>query len=251
MDNPSAPLADYFWIAGIEHITYDDPLPQQPQQLDDTIAEDGEGENDESPVATPSRATARHSRQNSANRLSALSKLSLSPSISGGEGRALEDIDGNTRSNRSSATIRPLPLPILGVENADENGIAGVNGSGGGEGIGFDGFPADFDFDQALLKFAAEREDFLDDLTFSAGARIHTRPPMVNPRAEKLRADDAEASGRKSPLRSIRGSIRGSIRRKMSFRDMNSAKKQPMPPRAGRYTLREVGFGIGARGLRN
>ena len=202
----------------------------QPQQLDDTIVEDGEGENTESPVTTPSRATARHSRQNSGNRLSTLSKLSLSPSLSGGEGRVLEDIDGNTRSNRSSATIRPMPQPNLGNGTTNENVTPTINGSGGGEGIGFDGFPVDFDFDEALLKFAAEREDFLDDLTFSAGAKVHTRPPMVNPRAEKLKADDADASGRKSPLRSIRGSIR----RKMSFRDMNSVKKQPMPPRAGR-----------------
>jgi hypothetical protein len=222
MDNSSTPLADYFWIAGIEHIAYDDvPAPQQSQQLDDTIAEDGEGEDTDTSVATPSRATARHSRQNSANRLSTISKLSLSPSLSGGEGRVLEDVDGNTRSNRSSATIRPIPPPNFGTSN--------TNGSGGGEGIGFDGFPADFDFDKALLKFAAERENFLDDLTFSAGAKIQSRPPMVNPRTEKLKAEDADASGRKSPLRSIRGSIR----RKMSFRDMSSVRKQPMPPRAG------------------
>ena len=230
MDNSSTPLADYFWIAGIEHIAYDDgPAPQQPQQLDDTIVEDGEGEDTDASVTTPSRATARHSRQNSANRLSTLSKLSLSPSLSGGEGRVLEDVDGNTRSNRSSATIRPIPPPNFGGGNANGNGLPGINGFGGGEGIGFDGFPADFDFDEALLKFAAERENFLDDLSFSAGAKIHTRPPMVNPRTEKLKADDADASGRKSPLRSIRGSIR----RKMSFRDMSSVRKQPMPPRAG------------------
>ncbi|SPQ27387.1 22ee5aae-952e-413d-bb58-b9386a89eec4 [Thermothielavioides terrestris] len=236
MDNSSTPLADYFWIAGIEHITYDDgpalQQPQQPQQLDDTIVEDGEGEATESSVATSSRATARHSRQSSANRLSTLSKLSLSPSLSGGEGRVLEDVDGNTRSNRSSATIRPNPPPNLGSTNTNGNGSGapvspGVHGSSGGEGIGFDGLPADFDFDAALLKFAAERENFLDDLNFSAGAKIQARPPMVNPRAEKLKADEADQIGKKSPLRSIRGSIR----RKMSFRDMSSVRKQPMPPR--------------------
>jgi hypothetical protein len=238
MDNSSTPLADYFWIAGIEHITYDDgpalQQPQQPQQLDDTIVEDGEGEATESSVATSSRATARHSRQSSANRLSTLSKLSLSPSLSGGEGRVLEDVDGNTRSNRSSATIRPNPPPNLGSTNTNGNSSGapvspGVHGSSGGEGIGFDGLPADFDFDAALLKFAAERENFLDDLNFSAGAKIQARPPMVNPRAEKLKADEADQIGKKSPLRSIRGSIR----RKMSFRDMSSVRKQPMPPRTG------------------
>ncbi|KAJ4307098.1 hypothetical protein N0V88_000474 [Collariella sp. IMI 366227] len=232
MDNPSAPLADYFWIAGIEHIAYDDGLtsaPPPPQQLDDTIVEDGEGEDTESPAATPARATARHSRQNSANRLSTLSQLSLSPSLSGGEGSVLDDTDGNTRSNRSSATIRPIPPLNFGAANTNGDIFPGINGFGGGNGIGFDGLPADFDFDKALLKFAAERENFLDDLSFSAGAKLQSRPPMVNPRTEKLKAEEAE-SGRKSPLRSIRGSIR----RKMSFRDMSSVRKQPMPPRAAK-----------------
>ncbi|KAK4222495.1 AEX-3 domain-containing protein [Podospora fimiseda] len=235
MDNPSAPLADYFWIAGIENITYDtyDDAPVSQLDVDDTIAEDGEGEGESESeaetIVTPLRsASARHSRKNSANRLSAMSKLSLTNSLSGTDGRALEDVDGTTKSNRSSATIRPNPPPSLNLTNV--NGVNGANNglSPGGEGIGFDGFPADFDFDKALIKFAAERENFLDDLSFSAGAKLQSRPPMVNPRTERLKAEDAE-SGRKSPLKSIRGSIR----RKMSFRDMSSVRKQPTTPRAG------------------
>ncbi|KAK0612871.1 AEX-3 domain-containing protein [Bombardia bombarda] len=204
MDNSSTPLADYFWIAGIENISYDDGTGTE---LDDTIVEDGEepepqadSQGDTSIVSSP-RGKARHSRQNSANRLSTLSKLSLNLSLS-------DEIDGNTRSNRSSATIRP----------ANAMGLL----------PGTDSFMPDFDFDKALIKFAAERENFLDDLTFSAGAKIQSRPPMVNPRAERLRADEAEQSGRKSPLRSIKGSIR----RKMSFRDMTSVRKQPITPKA-------------------
>jgi hypothetical protein len=80
----------------------------------------------------------------------------------------------------------------------------------------------DFDFDKALVKFAAEREVFLEDLSFSAGAKVQARAPMVNPRAERIKAEESD-SGRLSPLRSIKGSIR----RKMSFRDMNSVRKQP------------------------
>ncbi|KAL2265623.1 hypothetical protein VTJ83DRAFT_6723 [Remersonia thermophila] len=237
MDGSSTPLADYFWIAGIEHIAYDDgPASVQPSQpldqLEETIVEDGEGEDEDHSATGPSRATARHSRQNSANRLSTLSKLSLSPSIVG-DGRLLDDDDGNTKSNRSSATIRPNPSPTFGngTPNGTGNSSEGLNGAstnGGGEGIGFDGLPPDFDFDKALLKFAAERETFLDDLTFSAGARVQSRPPMVSPRADKFKADDAEQSMRKASLRSIRGSIR----RKMSFKDMSSVRKQPAPPRA-------------------
>ncbi|KAL0470833.1 AEX-3 domain-containing protein [Neurospora intermedia] len=275
MDNSSTPLADYFWIAGIENITYDDDRQEESlgaslDTLEDTIIEDGEGETegedelgDASGISSPrAGGHPRHSRQNSGNRLSALSKLSYNPSLSSDN-----DIEGNTRSNRSSATIRPLPLPNLGngtgngnsnnassgnatnANNTNGAGANGVNGTNGNnktspaaspnpnqipmfDALGQipiqDGFLSDLDFDKALLKFAAERENFLDDLTFSAGAKLQSRPPMVNPRTEKLRVDD-DQSGRKSPLKSIRGSIR----RKISFRDMSSARKQPMTPRAG------------------
>ncbi|KAI1357480.1 dDENN domain-containing protein [Xylaria arbuscula] len=205
MESTSAPLADYFWIAGIESVSYNDvPAPTVPNQLETTIAEDGEPDDQSDSQAPPldHKRSARHSRQNSSNRLS---RVSISNSI-----HTLEELDGNTRSNRSSATIRPNPPPA-GIENSD-------------------GPLIDFDFDKALVKFAAERENFLEDLSFSAGAKTQTRPPMVNPRAERIKADES-ANGRLSPLKSIRGSIRGSIRRKISFRDMNSSRKQPTAPR--------------------
>ncbi|KAI0137403.1 DENN domain-containing protein [Xylariales sp. AK1849] len=207
MDNSSAPLADYFWIAGVETISYHDlPLPTSSTQVETTIEEDGEPEdtynNRDSVPSPPTKATARHSRQNSGNRLS---KISI---------HTLEELDGNTRSNRSSATIRPNPPPGGHCQDGTPDFLAG------------------FDFDKALLKFAAERENFLDDLSFSAGAKTQSRPPMVNPRAERIKADDG-ASGRLSPLKNIGGSIKGSIRRKISFRDMNSARKQPTAPKAG------------------
>ncbi|KAH8677489.1 AEX-3 domain-containing protein [Xylariales sp. PMI_506] len=209
MDNNSAPLADYFWIAGIETISYQDlPLSTPSTQVDATIVEDGEPEEGpydrDSVVGLPNKTTARHSRRNSGNRLS---KVSV---------QTLEELDGNTRSNRSSATIRPNPAP--GTGNPQE---------GGGS-----MFLGDFDFDKALWKFAAERENFLEDLSFTAGAKTQARPPMVNPRAERIKADET-ASGRASPLKNFRGSIRGSIRRKISFREMSSVRKQPAAPRAG------------------
>ncbi|KAI1327585.1 dDENN domain-containing protein [Xylariaceae sp. FL0255] len=212
MDNNSKPLADYFWIAGINCISYNDlPASQPPTQVNTTtITEDGEPDEPHPSVAKRSSSTARHSRHNSANRLS---KSSFTNSV-----HTLEELDGNTRSNRSSATIRPNPLPgsaSLGQE---------------------DGLVLDFDFDKALVKFAAERENFLEDLSFTAGAKTQQRPPMVNPRAERIKADEA-ANGRMSPLKSIGGSIRGSIRRKISFRDMNSARKQPTAPRPGMAPL--------------
>lgn len=205
MDNSSTPLADYFWIAGIENISYGDSSLPSPN-FDQTITEDGEGESaskEKDARSTPT-ASARHSRHNSASRFSKVSQdgtfhLNFSH---------LED-DGNTLSNRSSATIRLVPpVNSSASQNGNPNGVP------------------EFDFDKALLKFASEREVFLDDLTFSAGAKLQTRPPMVNPRTERIKADEAE-SGRKSPLKSIKGSIR----RKISFRDMNSMRRQPTAPR--------------------
>ncbi|KAI1433209.1 dDENN domain-containing protein [Xylaria sp. CBS 124048] len=213
MDGSSTPLADYFWIAGIESISYNDfPLPLAPTQVNDTIAEDGEPEDPPSDGQAPTldhKLSVRSSRPSLNNRLS---RISVANSVANSF-NTLEEVDGNTRSNRSSATIRPNPPPG-GIERLDRP----------------EGTLVDFDFDKALVKFAAERENFLEDLSFSAGAKTQARPPMINPRAERIKADEA-AAGRLSPLKSIRGSIRGSLRRKISFRDMNSAKKQPTTPR--------------------
>ena len=248
----STPLADYFWIAGVESISYQDHFQpsQQPQQVEETIEEHGEPDETESTDtqrhSVVLRSTARHSRQSSTNRLSKLSidnRFSIS---------TLDDLDGNTQSNRSSTTIKAptqaltptatsnpldslIPTSPNGTITGTANGTAsGLTTSTGGTGLMNN---PDFDFDQMLVRFAAERENFLEDLSFSAGAKLHTRPPMINPRAEKIKADDMEASGRRSPL-GLR-SIKGSIRRKLSFRDMNSntrinsVRKTPSAARAG------------------
>ncbi|KAH7015237.1 AEX-3 domain-containing protein [Ilyonectria destructans] len=220
MENSSTPLADYFWIAGIETVSYNDPPPPN-APVESTIAEDGEPEDDYL-NRSHSMASARHSRLSS-NRLS---KISMTDRFSIS---TLDEADG-TSSNRSSATIRPLNPPTgNGSNGVSANGVNGANGLTVPDPLN----PlADFDFDKALVKFAAEREVFLEDLSFTAGAKVQARAPMVNPRAERIRAEEAEPSGRLSPLKSIKGSIR----RKMSFRDMNSVRKQPStraPPTRG------------------
>ena len=231
MDSASTPLADYFWIAGVEATTYNDPLPSPTtNQLENTITEDAEADEREEVAASHAggagaRAMARHSRHSSINRLSKISGLSADGRLSF---MALEELDIGTRSNRSSTTIRPGQLNGAG-------GAGGPGGAGGGqqqpgsiEGGG--AFSQDFDFDKALVKFAAERENFLDELTFSAGAKLQSRPPMVNQRAERLKASEGEQSGRMSPLRSIKGSIR----RRVGFRELSSVRKQPTAPKPGR-----------------
>ncbi|KAE9377758.1 DENN-domain-containing protein [Stipitochalara longipes BDJ] len=216
MASTSAPLADYFWIAGIDSLSYSDSVFSPPNlweknngagppspQVDTTIEEGSEGEAPVSPPSGTPRAAARHSRNNSWNRLSKLSN-DVRTSIQG-----LEELE-KTQSNRSSVTIK------ASTTNGNGNG----NGNGGG-------LLGDFDFDKALMKFASERENFLDDLSFSAGAPIQKPPPMTNPRTDRLRNEEGQSNGaglaKRSPLRSVGGSIR----RRISFKDMNSMKRQP------------------------
>ncbi|SPO05772.1 related to lustrin A [Cephalotrichum gorgonifer] len=232
MESTSAPLADYFWVAGLESVSYNDtPLPTPTLPVDTTIVEDELECID--PLNGSSRATARHSRQSSNHRISKLSneaRFSIN---------TLDEVDGNTRSNRSSATIKPINNN--GPPTSTSTLLPGPNEKS----------PlSDFDFDNALFKFAAEREHFLEDLSFTAGAKTQSRPPMVNPRAERIKADETDTSGRRSPMRSIKGSIRGSIkgsiRRKMSFRDMNSSRKQPSAAKPGLSGLTRTTTAVGS-----
>jgi hypothetical protein len=215
MDSTSAPLADYFWIAGIDSLSLGDPksasssntrdktpngVPVSPP-IETTIEEGSEIELTDPILGSAPRPRARHSRNNSWQRLSRLSNDARNSIHS-------VELIGNSNSNRSSATIRAGPP-------------ASTNSTKNVEGL------AEFDFDRALSKFANERESFLEDLGFSAGTVLQSRPPMTN-RAERLKHDESETNGRKSPF----GKVGGSIRRKISFRDMNSMKRQTTISRA-------------------
>ncbi|CAK7233957.1 hypothetical protein SBRCBS47491_008786 [Sporothrix bragantina] len=158
----STPLADYFWIAGVESISYQDP--SQPQQVEETIDEHGEPE--------PLEA--------SRNPLSLEKRFST---------HTLEDLDDNTHSNRSSTTIKAPLQPSPSVSSA---ATATQDSSPNGGDTAALVNRNEFDFDQMLVKFAVERENFLEDLSFSAGAKLHARPPMISPRAERIKADENE-----------------------------------------------------------
>lgn len=215
MDSTSTPLADYFWIAGIDSLSFGDPKPaststtrdKSPNRvpisppIETTIEEDSEIELTDPILGSAPRPRARHSRNNSWQRLSRLSNDARNSIHS-------VELIGNSNSNRSSVTIRAAPAAsTYGTKN--EDGIA------------------EFDFDKALSKFASERDSFLEDLSFSAGTVLQSRPPMTS-RAERIKHDEPEVNGRKSPF----GKVGGSIRRKISFRDMNSMKRQTTISRA-------------------
>ena len=219
IETSSAPLADWFFIAG--------KLPPSPAYLllqlttlagvdseqlkwgeeedvskrgsslppaQPTIEEDHHGEIEE--VATPcTPTTPRHAKRNSVNRLSKLSndaRFSIQSINLGSE-------KNGTDSNRSSATIKAVQV----------NSTGGLN---------------DVDFEKALRKFASERDSFLSDLSLSAGAVVPTRP-RPRPKTQKITSDEANV---------LKPSI-GSVRRRISFRDMTSLKKQPSVMRKCRY----------------
>lgn len=184
------------WTAGVdsEQLRWgrDEEITEiaPPAPVEQTIEEDraAEAENDpqDIPIATPRRM-----KRNSYQRLSNLSdeaRLSItSLSFS-------PDKNGGTDSNRSSTTIK-------GIQ------VNGTNATGAGLN--------DLDFEHALKKFATQRESFLLDLTLSAGAVVPNRP-KPRPKTQKIVNEDG--GGLKSGV--------GSIRRRISFRDMNSMKRQ-------------------------
>jgi hypothetical protein len=243
MDPSSAPLADYFWIAGVDSLSYGEVVQPKPDlwrkgsngtpttaPVTSTIQEDAEPETQ--PIASPTTVSARssHVRENSWQRLSTLfdeiqlsigglgtgigtgigagSGVGFGAGAGAGAGIGAEVGAGEDTSqidsNRSSVTIKAF----------QQNGPS----------------ISDFDFDRALRKFASERDSFLDELSFSAGTVPPTRPPM-NPKAQKVVHEEKENGGGLKP------SI-GSIRRRISFRDLNSMKRQPSMARAS--TLMQI-----------
>ncbi|KAL8946763.1 MAG: hypothetical protein Q9222_006884 [Ikaeria aurantiellina] len=192
-ESSSAPLADWFFITGVdseqlkwgtnttEENGHDSPQLPVEQTIEEERTSETENNNPDSVPATP-----RHVKRNSYQRLSRLSdearlsiaSVTLSPDRKG------------TDSNRSSTTIKGIQI----------NGTGSLN---------------DFDFDKALRKFATERESFLTDLTLSAGAVVPNRP-KARPKTQRIVNEDN--GGLKSGV--------GSIRRRISFRDMNSMKRQ-------------------------
>ncbi|OJJ44789.1 hypothetical protein ASPZODRAFT_70998 [Penicilliopsis zonata CBS 506.65] len=203
----TAPLADYFWIAGVDGSEILDTFRKLGEDYKtsgaaapvstDTIEEDADAEeaHDSRP---PSMGGLRASYQQLFSKLSAdprLSTRSGDPFGQNGGGGG----GGGTNSNRSS--------------------LSTIKGTQSPRGSSF--FTEDFDFDKALLKFASERESFLSDLSLSAGA-ITPQRPRSRLRTQKIVSEDPP-----SQSASLLRSGIGSVRRHMAFRDMNSMKRQP------------------------
>ncbi len=194
-DTSSEPLGLWFWIAGVdsEQLTWPSTDPDQEQC--------GNGA-PPSPVASTIEEDLVAEAENTTP---LVSETSVTPEKRGSRNwpskkstearlsnQSFTSLDKNgTDSNRSSATIKGIQL------------------HGSGTGL------SDVDFDRALRKFATERDSFLSDLTLSAGAVVPNRP---KPRPKTQRIVNEDAAGIKSGV--------GSLRRRISFRDINSMKRQ-------------------------
>ncbi|KAI9706298.1 MAG: hypothetical protein M1820_004873 [Bogoriella megaspora] len=192
----SAPLADYFFISGIEssQILEDRLAPNGPVMATpagETIQEDTalETDTDIRPM-TPKSPVDQNPKRHSRNRLSFDARKSISSTIDNGGNK--RDSRG-TASNRSSVTIKASQTPQAGGTGLSEE-----------------------DFDEALRKFASDRELFMEDLQFTAGTVAQTSRPRTRPKT--LRISHQEDPG------GLKGKV-GSIKRSLST--MNSMKRQP------------------------
>ncbi|SMR64138.1 unnamed protein product [Zymoseptoria tritici ST99CH_3D1] len=188
----SAPLADYFFICGIESSqVYDEKLAnlQTAAPVEDTIDEDRELEIDDTRPTTP--GSPEHGPRIS--RYSFEARKSVG-SINLGE----ETISA---SNRSSATIRPLKI--------------------GGSGL------TDDDFDQVLKKFASDRDSFLEDMHIAAGTvTTQTQNRKARPKTVRITPHE-ENGGIKSGVGSLRRrlSTMNSTKRASSVMSKSSARQ--------------------------
>ena len=200
-DPPSAPLADFFWIAGVDGSEIFDIFAKlgeeynaarsQSTPMTDTIEEDADAEEATDLVngASPG-ASKRNSYQFLAKPVDE-ARLSF---------RSFTSENRDTQSNRSSMTIKGTQSP---------NGTSFLN---------------DVDFDNAIRKFATERDSFLSDLSLNSNSNTATpNRPRPRPKTQKIVAEEV------NPLKSGIGSVR----RHMSFREMSSMKRQPSVARQG------------------
>ena len=185
----SAPLADYFFISGIESSQVFDEryaIPLSPAPVEDTIVED-------EALITDSRPDTPHSPNSPGENGKRRSRYSFEARKS--IGSIINSPDPKTpASNRSSVTIK-----------------AGNNL--GGSGLSDDAF------EEALKKFASERDSFLEDIHISSGT-VTSPPAAKKPRPKTVRItsdENALGNGLKGPI--------GSIQRRIST--MKSMKRQP------------------------
>lgn len=203
-DAPSNPLADFFWIAGLDSAdiisSFQKVAPDEGKNgaqmapvADETIQEDADEEEEDH---EPDRSSKRFSYQ----RMSRISNDGRSSVLS-----VRHDSGKGTASNRSSGTIRAVPTSSAASQLLN-----------------------DVDFDKALRAFATDRDSFLSDLNLNPEPpSVNTTPNRPRPRPKTQKITSEDPNGLKSSM--------GSVRRHMSFREMSSVKRQPSVARQGTH----------------
>jgi hypothetical protein len=192
-ETATMPLADYFFIAGIESSQVMDERYQPigimtppPEPVDETIEENTVLETDIG------------GRPKSAEGLNGIESSRMSARFSYEARKSIISIpssESKITSNRSSFTIRQLP--------SDSGELGG-------------GSLWDLDFDKALRKFVSERDSFIEEIQFNAGTLPHMSRPKARPKTQRIIADENQAGGLISGV--------GSIRRRIST--ISSLKRQ-------------------------
>ena len=219
------PLADYFWIAGVDSQDLLEAYSTQDERRDsflqgetplsnpveETIQEDTAAEEREASFIDSPTVSTKHSRHNSYQKLSSLSSEARS---------SIQSIDKLTHlsSVRSNATIRRV------VSSSQQSSLPPSPGHPKPlQNRRQSAFLSDADFDNVLTRFTHDRDAFYLDLNFKSDA-VAPKPnksiqkPRI--RTQRIVAEELEASP--LPNRTL-----GSVRRHMSFKDMNSTRRQP------------------------
>ena len=189
----SAPLADYFFISGVESSQVHDekfaPAITTPAPVEDTIEEDEalvthhENGRPRTPGSPGEKRKGRYSFE---------ARKSIGSIISTGE-------PPTPGSNRSSTTIRPGDINIVPPEPAE-------------------GGMSDDAFENALKKFASERDSFLEEVHISAGTVATPTTKKPRPKTVRITQDDDSLGA------GLRSSV-GTLQRRIST--MKSMKRQP------------------------
>ncbi|KAI9717722.1 MAG: hypothetical protein M1828_007125 [Chrysothrix sp. TS-e1954] len=203
LDPSSAPLAAYFFIAGIESSRIFDSrqirngVAKSPL-IGATIEEDG-GQPGPEIDTSSGPAVGQDSQQHH-------KRFSYEPRKSVGSINGLESkVSG---SNRSSATIRPVKQ-----ENGTQKGFT------------------EADFDDALKKFAADRDSMVAELQFAAGQVSQPNKPAPRPRPKTVRITGED---NKSGI--------GGVRRRISTMNPLSRSNTAIRKNAARTSKRLSGY---------
>lgn len=210
------PLADYFWIAGVDTHDLTEAYKRDLEDRDapptlDTlvIQEDTAAEESTSFTDSPTLST-KHSRQGS------LHKVPRLPSARS----SIQSIDKLSRlsSVQSNSTIRRVITSNHQPPSPTSPGIPKLTTD-----VRVSTLLSDADLERVLRKYTKDKDAFYHDIGPKPQISQEKRSKSISkprPRTQRIVAEELDAAP--SPSRTL-----GSVRRHISFKDMNSTKRAP------------------------